>query len=131
MYLVPGATGHIGNILVRKLLEQGRVARALVRPGHDLTPLEGLKVEIAAGDVLDLESLRPAMKGMEAVFHLAGMVSILPGAHPALRRVNLQGTINVLGAAREIGAGRVVYVSSIHVFWGSAGRHCDRREAAV
>jgi dihydroflavonol-4-reductase len=114
MYLVTGATGHIGNVLVRKLLERGRVVRALVRPGHDPTPLEGLKVEIANGDVLDPGSLRAAMMDVEGVFHLAGMISILPGAHPALRRVNLEGTINVLEAAREIGAGRVVYVSSIH-----------------
>jgi len=116
MHLVTGATGHIGNVLVRRLLEGGRAVRALVRPGHDLTPLEGLEVEIASGDVLDLESLRAGMKGVDGVFHLAGMISILPGAHPALRRVNVEGTVNILRVARESGAGRVVYVSSIHAF---------------
>ena len=53
MNLVTGATGHIGNVLTRELLERGEKVRALVLPGEDLTPLNGLEVEIAEGDVLD------------------------------------------------------------------------------
>src|SRR5512144_3102341 len=118
MHLVTGATGHIGNVLVRKLVESGRPVRALVRPGHTVAPLDGLEAQIVAGDVLDPVSLRKSMEGVEGIFHLAGRISILPGRNPALHQVNLDGTLNVLRAARETGAGRVVYVSSIHAFRG-------------
>jgi dihydroflavonol-4-reductase len=56
------------------------------------------------------------MEGVQGVYHLAGMISILDGPNPGLRQVNLEGTVNVLREARETGAGRVVYDSSIHAF---------------
>jgi dihydroflavonol-4-reductase len=121
MYLVTGATGHIGNVLVRSLLERGESVRALVRPGRDLSPLAGLHAELISGDVLDPQSLAAAMRGVQGVFHLAGVISILPGEHPTLRRVNTEGTTNVLRAAREAGAGRVVYASSIHAYKAPSG----------
>ena len=58
MNLVTGATGHIGNVLVRTLLEKGRKVRALVLPGEDLSPLQGLDVELVEGDVLAPEIAR-------------------------------------------------------------------------
>jgi nucleoside-diphosphate-sugar epimerase len=116
VYLVTGATGHIGNVLVRSLLERGAAVRALVRPGSGLTPLKGLDVEIVPGDVLEIGSLRAAMRDVDGLFHLAGVISILPGENAVLRRVNVEGTQNALQAARESRAGRVVYVSSIHAY---------------
>ena len=59
MNLVTGATGHIGNVLVRLLLERGENVRAMIMPGEDSTPLQGLDVELVEGDVqlpLPLES---------------------------------------------------------------------------
>ena len=82
MILVTGATGHIGNVLVRKLLDQGEKVRALVWRGEDTTPLKDLEVEQVVGDVLDPASLEPAMRGVESVFHLAGIISIMPGKNP-------------------------------------------------
>ncbi|HVM71179.1 MAG TPA: NAD-dependent epimerase/dehydratase family protein, partial [Anaerolineales bacterium] len=79
MILVTGATGHIGNVLVRKLLEMGKKVRVLVWRGEDTTPIKELDVEQVEGDVLDPASLDHAMRGVEAVFHLAGIISIMPG----------------------------------------------------
>jgi dihydroflavonol-4-reductase len=112
--LVTGATGHIGNVLVRELLARGETVCALVLPGEDRAPLAGLPVEIIEGDVLDPASLDRAMRGARLVYHLAGMISILPGRDPLLWRVNVEGTANVLRAARSAGVKRLVYTSSIH-----------------
>ena len=114
MNLVTGATGHIGNVLVRTLLEKGHKVRALVLPGEDLSPLQGLDVEILEGDVLCQESLEPAFAGVDVVFHLAGLISILPRRDDLVERVNILGTQNALQAALNAGVGRFVYTSSIH-----------------
>ena len=114
MDLVTGATGHIGNVLVRELLAQGRRVRALVLPGENRLHLLDLPIEIVEGNVLDGESLRRAMLGVEVVFHLAGVISILPGRNEKVRQINVEGTRNVINAAGEVGVRRVVYTSSIH-----------------
>jgi dihydroflavonol-4-reductase len=114
MNLVTGATGHIGNVLVRKLLDAGQSVRTLILPGEDTIPLQGLPVEQVPGDVLDPPSLQRAMRGVSRVFHLAGIISILPGKNPLLRRVNVEGTQNVLAEAKRSGVERLIYTSSIH-----------------
>jgi dihydroflavonol-4-reductase len=114
MILVTGATGHIGNVLIRKLIQKGETVRALVWRGEDTTPIAGLDVEQVAGDVLDLDSLKAALKGVEKVFHLAGIISIMPGDDSFVRRVNVEGTRNMLAAAQWAGVRRLVYTSSIH-----------------
>ncbi len=114
MILVTGATGHIGNVLVGKLLDAGESVRALILPGEDTLPLQDLPVEKVTGDVLDQVSLREAMRGVSRVFHLAGIISILPGRNDRLRKVNVEGTKNILAAARDSGVDRLIYTSSIH-----------------
>jgi len=114
MNLVTGATGHIGNVLVRQLLEKGEKVRALILRGEDLTPLKGLNVETVVGDVLDPESLKSALEGVQRVFHLAGIISIMPGRNELVRRVNVDGTLNLINAAIQSGVRRLVYTSSIH-----------------
>jgi dihydroflavonol-4-reductase len=114
MNLVTGATGHIGNVLVRQLLENGEKVRALILHGEDLAPLKGLDVETVVGDVLDPESLKSALEGVQRVFHLAGIVSIMPGRDELVRRVNVDGTLNLIYASIQAGVRRLVYTSSIH-----------------
>lgn len=114
MILVTGATGHIGNVLVRELLIRGENLRVLTLPGEDCTPLSGLDVEQVEGDVLDLDSLCRAFQGVRDVYHLAGVISIMPGRNEVVKRVNVMGTRNVIHAAREQGIRRLVYTSSIH-----------------
>ncbi len=114
MILVTGAAGHIGNVLVRELLQRGEPVRALVLPGEDITSLSGLPVELSYGDVLHPDTLTPAFEGIEYVYHLAGIISIQPGMQAFMRQVNVEGTRNVLSAARHAKVRRLVYTSSIH-----------------
>ena len=114
MIVVTGATGHVGNVLIRELMARGQVVRALVLPNDDLRPLTGLDVEIIYGDVTDIASLESAFTGVDIVFHLAGIVTIMPGMAKVLERVNVGGVRNVAAACRATGVRRLVYTSSVH-----------------
>ncbi len=114
MNLVTGATGHIGNVLVRELIQRGEKVRALVLPGEDCTPLQGLGVELVEGDVLSPASLEAAFRGVRVVYHLAGIISITPGENALVRQVNVEGTRNMIAAACRHSVERMVYTSSIH-----------------
>jgi dihydroflavonol-4-reductase len=114
MNLVTGATGHIGNVLTRVLLERGKRIRAMIMPGEDIMPIKDLDVEIVEADVLDYQSLLKAFEGIDVVYHLAGIISILPGKDSMVQAVNVTGTRNVIQAARSSGVRRLVYTSSIH-----------------
>jgi dihydroflavonol-4-reductase len=112
--VVTGATGHVGNVLVRDLLERKLPVRAFTLPDDDQRPLSGLDVEITHGDVTDLTSLESAFTGADLVFHLAGIVTIMPGMSRLLERVNVGGMRHVIAACRATGVRRLVYTSSIH-----------------
>ena len=114
MNLVTGATGHIGNVLVKKLLAQGGKVRALLLPGEDPAPLAALDVEQVEGNVLDYQALASAFEGVHNVYHLAGIISIMPGEDELMQVVNVLGTRNVIQAARAARIRRLVYTSSIH-----------------
>lgn len=112
--LVTGAAGHLGNVLVRELLEHEYEVRAMVLPNEDVSALIGLDVEIKLGNVLDPTSLERVLKGIDYVFHMAGIVSIVPGEEKLVWNVNVEGTRNVLKAAKNARVKRLVYTSSIH-----------------
>jgi dihydroflavonol-4-reductase len=114
MILVTGAAGHLGNVLVRELIARGEHVRVLILPGEDTSSLNDLDVEWIEGNILDEKSLEEAFMGMEKVYHLASIVSITPGQEEILRKVNIEGTKNVLNAAKKAGIKRLVYTSSIH-----------------
>lgn len=111
--LVTGASGHLGNVLVRRLLERGDVVRVLIEPGDAAPALDGLEVERHAGDVRDADAVTKAVQGMDVVCHLAGLVSITAGFEDRMHAVNVGGTKHVLAACAATGA-RLVYMSSIH-----------------
>jgi dihydroflavonol-4-reductase len=112
--VVTGATGHIGNVLVRELVARGHAVRALLLLDDSLRPLEGVGVEIVRGDVTDLRSLESAFGGADVVFHLAGIITIMPRMKAVLERVNVGGVRNVISACRTVGVRRLVYTSSVH-----------------
>jgi dihydroflavonol-4-reductase len=114
MVLVTGAAGHLGCALTRELLDRGEKVRGYVLPDEDLTSLNGMPLQIIKGNVLDREALKAAVEGVDVVYHLAGIISIMPGRNELMRQVNVVGTGNVARAAREAGVRRMVYVSSIH-----------------
>jgi dihydroflavonol-4-reductase len=113
--VVTGATGHLGNVLLRSLVAEGATGlRAVVAPGHSTASIADLDVEIVEADMRDYASLLDAFRGADTVFHLAGIVSIAAGGFERLRETNVGGTRNVLAACREAGVGRLVYTSSVH-----------------
>jgi dihydroflavonol-4-reductase len=114
MILVTGGAGHLGNVLVRTLLEKGEKVRVLVLPGEDISSLEGLDFETVEGNILDPVQLRKAMEGVDLVYHMAALVAITSDKYELMYKVNVEGTRNVIEACREMGVRRLVYTSSIH-----------------
>lgn len=112
-YLVTGATGLLGNNVVRQLLDAGQRVRVLTRAASDPRPLSGLDVDLAAGDARDAAAVRSACQGIETVIHAAGHVQIGWKQLDLHRSINVEGTRNVAAAAREAGA-RLVHVSTVN-----------------
>jgi dihydroflavonol-4-reductase len=110
--LVTGASGFIGGNLARELIRQGYHVRALVRRNSNLKYLRGLNLELVEGDLLDRPSLERALNGCRALFHAAALYTFWSAVPADIYRTNVQGTANILSAARTGGIQRVVYTSS-------------------
>lgn len=111
--LVTGATGLIGSTLTHQLLDEDATVRILHRPrsSFDLLGDAADRVERLVGDLLDARSLYRALDGVDRVYHAAALVAAEGGER--LRRVNVDGTANVINAALRSGVHRLVHVSSI------------------
>lgn len=110
--LVTGATGYVGNNLVRRLVNDGKPVRALVRStAHVSKRLDDVRgqIELAQGDVTDRESLKAAMQGVTAVVHLVAIAIEKGGA--TYEDINYQGTVNVVDAAEAAGVTRFINMS--------------------
>lgn len=116
--LITGASGFIGWHVARLLTERGHKVRALVRPSSKLRELE---VEPVRGDLRDAESLERAVAGCGLVFHVAADYRLWSRHSDELYRSNVEGTRNVLGAARRHGVERVVYTSTVGCIGVPAG----------
>ncbi len=113
--LVTGASGHLGANLVRRLLNEGKAVRVLLRQGSNNAAVEGLAVERVYGDLRDWLSVLAAVKGCDRVFHTAAKISTLCGnAHfqQELYNCNVLGTRHLLRAALQVGVAKVVVTSS-------------------
>lgn len=111
--IVTGATGHIGNVLVRELYHHGYEVRAIVMKNDDASMIEPL-AEIVRGNILDRAFLAETLRDADVVFHLAGIVEIGSGKKNLIMKVNVEGTKNVLEACLKNGISRLVYTSSVH-----------------
>jgi len=107
---VTGATGFVGWHVARKLLERGHTVRALVRPTSKVRELE---LEVINGDLRDSNSLERAVTGCGLVFHVAADYRLWSKDPAELYRSNVEGTRNLLTAARRAGVERVVYTSTV------------------
>ena len=110
--LVTGATGLLGNNVVRQLLDRGHRVRVLVRESSDPRPLAGLNVEIVCGDIRDANNVRDACKHTGCVIHSAGYVQLGRSRLDLHRALNVEGSRNVAEAARMAGV-RMIHVSSV------------------
>lgn len=113
--LVTGATGFIGEQLVRTLLEQEQPVRVLVRSRQKAEALFGPlleRLEVVEGDLGDFGSLARAVAGAEQVYHLASWISF-QAKYEEMHEVNVEGTARLMKACRTAGVRRLVHVSSI------------------
>jgi dihydroflavonol-4-reductase len=110
--LVTGGAGFVGRAVVVALLAAGRPVRVLARnPRHPA--LEGLPVEVAAGDLRDRASLEAALSGCSRLFHVAADYRLWVPDPEEMYAVNVEGTRSLLAAARSQGVSRVVYTSTV------------------
>lgn len=110
---VTGATGFVGSHVARALAAQGAELRLLVRPTSDTRNIEDLKAERLTGDLRDAESLRRAMSGCDAVFHVAADYRLWVPDPREMYAANVDGTRALLAMAAAVKAKRVVYCSSV------------------
>ncbi len=117
LYLVTGAAGFIGSALVHALLERGEQVRGI--DNFETGRRENLQnvipqIDFREADILDAEALQSACRGVDYVLHQAAIPSVPKSIEDPARsnRVNIEGTLNVLIAARDAGVKRLVYAAS-------------------
>ena len=113
-----GATGFIGGTVARQLRDRGDDVVCLVRSPEKAGKLTEIGCELVSGDLGDRDAMRAGMQGCDGVIHAAAMyeVGIPKSQHPAMHEANVVGTENVLGAAKEAGIPKIVYVSTCGAF---------------
>ncbi len=111
---VTGASGHIGNCLVRELIKKQAVVKALV---HDFeNDLGKMDIELVRGNVLDSGSLKNLCKDVDVVYHLAAQISLNNRHRNEVFEVNVAGTKNMIEAALSAGVKKFIHFSSIDAF---------------
>jgi len=122
--LVTGATGFIGGRIAHALRQRGDQVRGLVRDPDRATALRDIGAEVVRGDMEDTDSLKRAVDGVECVYHTAAVVGDWPDpAHT--RRVNVDGTRDLLEASVAAGVRRFVHISSLAVYGNQHHRGTD------
>ncbi|MEW5871667.1 MAG: NAD-dependent epimerase/dehydratase family protein [Chloroflexota bacterium] len=122
---VTGATGFIGKRLVHRLVERGDQVVALVRSPEAARAIQAMGASAAIGDILDFESMQAGMLGCDVVFHLAGWYKLGARDIQPAEAINVQGTLNVLGLAHQLGVPRIIYTSTIAVLGDTQGYVAD------
>jgi dihydroflavonol-4-reductase len=113
MILVTGASGFVGNHVVRALIKRGEAVRILVRKTSNLVWLSDLKLERAIGDLRDRASLAAAVKGCSQLYHVAADYRFDVADPEEVYKSNVEGTRNLLEAAGSAGVGKIVYTSTV------------------
>jgi len=129
--LVTGATGFVGHEIVKQLHAAGHAPRLLVR--NPLSPkVRGLvpryATEIHSGDVLEANSLKPALEGCDAVIHLVGIISEV--GRQTFERVHTEATQNLVAAAQRSGFKRLIHMSALGTCAEARSRYHQSKWAA-
>jgi dihydroflavonol-4-reductase len=121
-----GATGFVGSHVAQELSRRGADLRVLIRPTSKLENLAGLNAETVLGDLLNMEGLRTAVAGCDAVMHVAADYRLWVTDPAAMNAANVTATRDLLRLARETGVPRFVYTSSVATMgFFSDGRLAD------
>lgn len=113
--LITGATGFVGAAVARRLIAAGKSVRYLHRAGSDLANIAGLPGARVVGDLADPASLKRAVAGCEAVYHVAADYRLWVPRPEEIYRVNVEGSVALVRAAMAAGVRRIVYCSSVAV----------------
>ncbi|MGE5072085.1 MAG: NAD-dependent epimerase/dehydratase family protein, partial [Anaerolineae bacterium] len=119
------AKGFIGRALARKLADRGYEVRCLVRDPANATAPEADGVRLVKGDITDKVSMRAAMDGADAVFHVAGWYAMGVRDVRRMHAINVDGARNTLGLAAELGVPKILHTSTVGVFGNTRGRVVD------
>ena len=123
---VTGATGFVGSHVAQELSRHGADLRILIRSSSKLANLEGISAETVVGDLLQVDALRSAVSGCDAVMHVAADYRLWVTDPEKMNATNVTGTRELLRLAREEGVPRVVYTSSVATMgFLSNGRPCN------
>ncbi len=127
--LVTGGAGFIGGAVVRQLVARGDRVVAIVRKPDRARALHDLGVEVRGGDLTRVPAIVDAMRGCDAVIHLAGdyRVGITASERPAMLEANLGSTNRVLDAVAISGIARMIHASTVNVFGDTEGRIVEER----
>lgn len=128
---VTGATGYIGNNLAHRLAGEGHQVNALCRSANKSGLLNHKNIRIFDGDITDYNSVLKAMQGCEQVYHLAAFARVWAKDNSTFYRMNVEGTKNVLDAARAAGVKKVVFTSTAGVLGPSGSKPVTEDDARI
>jgi dihydroflavonol-4-reductase len=110
-----GGTGHLGGLIIRELHQRGHTIKALTR-SHPVDAFSHLPIEWIKGDLENHDALNALMDQCDALIHCAGYISLQGDPGGKVYKTNVEGTRNVMDAAKKSGLKRVIHVSSIHAY---------------
>lgn len=128
MIALTGATGHLGQTLLRQICSRGDAVTVTTRSESDRSLLEGYCSRIENAPLSDIPALTGAFDGADTVIHAAALINIRRGNLNAMNTVNVVGTSNVIQACRNAGVKRLIYISSIEAFDLKAKRRPIRED---
>jgi nucleoside-diphosphate-sugar epimerase len=124
-YFVTGATGFIGQEVVRQLISAGHSVNALVREEKRAEKINTRSVNLFIGDVANRDSMRAGMRGVDGIFHIAGWYKVGTRDQSGGERINILGTRNVLELMKEMNIPKGVYTSTLGIYSDTHGKLVD------
>jgi dihydroflavonol-4-reductase len=114
-HLITGANGFLGSYLTRLLVSKGYKVRIMIRKGSDTRLLESVleKIEVVFGDILDIEAVDAAIKGVDYVYHTAAIISFDTNRTDQMKKTNIEGTANIVNYCLHHKVKKLVHVSSV------------------